>query len=71
MECPDLLSGTVLTPSQQLSILTRKLQSCLMSREACQWPPSAIAVSLLSLELEQFRPDWFQLIVSLLKSTKV
>ncbi|XP_067948207.1 cyclin-I-like [Watersipora subatra] len=59
-----------ITPTIQLNFLTQKLQLCMTSREFCQWSPSLIAVSLISLELEQFRPDWLPLTLSLLKRLK-
>ncbi|KAF6026569.1 CCNI [Bugula neritina] len=55
-----------MTASRQLAFLTHKAHMCLASAESCQWSPSMIAVSLISLELEQFRSDWFPLTLSLL-----
>jgi len=72
MECPELLTNVHrMTPSRQLALVTHKLQVCMKSEEACHWNPSIIAVSLLSLELEQFRVDWFPLTLSLLKFIKI
>ena len=71
-ECPELLSNIQhMTPSRQLALVTHKLQACMKCEEACHWSPSIIAVSLLSLELEQFRADWFPLTLSLLKFIQV
>lgn len=71
-EYPDLLANVGhMTPSRQLAFVTHKLHLCTMSEESCHWSPSIIAVALLSLELEQFRADWFPLTLSLLKFIKV
>lgn len=72
MQHPDLLSTVPhVTPGLQLGLLTHKLQLCVTSSDYPQWSPSIIGVSLLSLELEQFRPDWFPLTLFLLKAVKV
>ncbi|KAF6026424.1 CCNI2 [Bugula neritina] len=60
-----------MTASRQLAFLTHKAHMCLASAESCQWSPSMIAVSLISLELEQFRSDWFPLTLSLLHFIQV
>ncbi len=55
---PHLLDGCGMTPSRQLAILTAKLSRCLEHHAVLTVPPSVLAASLLSLELEMFSADW-------------
>ena len=56
---PRLLDGFVnVAPSRQLWILTAKLEMILMDASCLRYSPSVIALSLLSLELEQFWKHW-------------
>lgn len=47
------------TPARQMALLTRKLDVCVQRHESLDFRPSTLALSLLSLELEQFAGDWF------------
>ena len=56
---PHLLDGFVLTKSRQLCVLTKKLQAVMMDARSLMFPPSTLALTLLSLELEQFWPGCY------------
>lgn len=59
---PALLDGcTTLTAEQHLSLLSCKLQLCLARHPVLTFRPSTLALAVLSLELEMFRPDWLSI----------
>lgn len=69
---PHLLDTFVhMTRSRQLAVLTSKLQAVLMDARSLQYPPSTIALALLSLELEQFWPEWVTATFTLQKLVQV
>ncbi|XP_071786472.1 cyclin-I-like [Asterias amurensis] len=59
---PKLLSPLGhMTPSRHLSILTGRLSQCLTNHKLATFHPSALALGLLSLELETVSRDWLTL----------
>lgn len=69
---PHLLDHYVnMTPSRQLSVLTAKLQGVLMDQRGLLYAPSTVALALLSLELEQFWPEWLAATLTLQKLVQV
>ena len=51
------------TASRQLALLTEKLHAAVAQHALVAFRPAVLAVAALSLELEQFQPEWFQLSV--------
>ena len=49
------------TASRQLALLTEKLQTAASHHAFAAFRPAVLATAALSLELEQFHPDWFKL----------
>lgn len=69
---PHLLTSLKdMTPSRHLALLTRKLLLCLCRADLAQDRPSALALALISLELEQVFPHWLTLLVALQNVTQV
>lgn len=48
-----------ISSSRQLAMLTEKLFHCMSSHRMASFPPALLALSVLSLELEMFMPEWF------------
>ena len=61
-QCSGLLSSLSpkVTASQQLGILTSKLQQMGAHHPLLAFPPATQALALLSLEMELFSKDWLQ-----------
>ncbi|KAK6173339.1 hypothetical protein SNE40_016810 [Patella caerulea] len=69
---PHLLDGLKdMTPSRHMSIITRKLLTCLGQHRLLMFPPITVVVSMLSLELEQMTSAWFPLIALLQRMTNI
>jgi len=69
---PALLDGcTTLTPEQHLHLLSCKLQLCLARHPVLTFRPSTLALAVLSLELEMFRPDWLSITLILQRMAHV
>lgn len=69
---PHLLTNLKdMTPSRHLALLTRKLLMCLCRADLAQDRPSALALALISLELEQVFPHWLSLLVTMQSLTQV
>ncbi|ESO90681.1 hypothetical protein LOTGIDRAFT_191775 [Lottia gigantea] len=67
---PQLLSGVkYMTPSHHMSTIVRKLMTCLSEHRLLAFRPMTVVVAMLSLELEQFVPGWFNLISIIQKMT--
>jgi len=64
--CPNLLDGFSITTSSQLTALTNRLQSVVINTTAyLRYPPSVLALAILSLEMEKFWPNWYEATVRL------
>lgn len=60
---PHLLVGAVhMTPGRQLALLSRKLEAIMLCDASLNFPPSLLALATLSLELQQFLPEWFTVV---------
>ncbi|PVD34383.1 hypothetical protein C0Q70_05655 [Pomacea canaliculata] len=69
---PHLLSGLEnMSPSRHLALLTRKLMTCLGHATLACERPSIVALSLISLELEQICQHWFSLFIMVQTVTKL
>lgn len=69
---PHLLDAFVhMTSSKQMSVLISKLQVIAMDQRSLLYSPSSVALGLLSLELEQFWPEWFAATITLQKLVQV
>ncbi|KAK7496512.1 hypothetical protein BaRGS_00012164 [Batillaria attramentaria] len=63
---PHLLTSLKdMNPSRHLALLTRKLLICLCHADLARDRPSAVALALISLELEQIFPQWLSLLMAL------
>lgn len=59
---PHLLDAyDQMTPSRQLTVLTRNLHRVLCCHQVAAFRPAVVAIALLSLEMELFLPDWLGL----------
>jgi hypothetical protein len=69
---PHLLCNqTNLRPSAYISCIMPKLIRCLTWHSLLRYKPSTIALTLISLELEQITPGWLRLILALQRMTNV
>jgi len=69
---PHLLDSFVhMTPSRQMAVMISKLQVIAMDQRCLLYSPSSVALALLSLELEQFWPEWFAATITLQKLVQV
>ncbi|KAM6985605.1 cyclin-I [Aplochiton taeniatus] len=57
--------------SQHMMLLTQRLHHCLADHTLLQVRGSMLALSLLTLELESFNPDWLALTIDLLRKAKI
>uniref|UniRef100_A0A0B6YF69 Cyclin-like domain-containing protein n=1 Tax=Arion vulgaris TaxID=1028688 RepID=A0A0B6YF69_9EUPU len=72
MHYPHLLSNqTNMSPSEHLSRIIPKMIRCLTCHAVLRYKPSTIALTLISLELEQITPGWLRLILALQRMTNV
>ncbi|XP_022086289.1 cyclin-I-like [Acanthaster planci] len=61
-QAPQLLTALGhMTPSRHLSLLTGRLSQCMVNHQLATFRPSALALGLLSLELEVVSRDWLML----------
>jgi hypothetical protein len=69
---PHLLDAfPQMTPSKQMANLTSKLQIIVMDARSLIYPPSTLALALLSLELELFWPQWLGAMITIQSLLKV
>jgi len=71
MHYPHLLSGSSVTPAEQLCRLMRQMLRCLTSDLCLRFRPSTLALGLLSLELEALTPGWLRLVHAVQLMTNV
>jgi len=72
MHYPHLLSSqTNLSPSEYLSCIMPKMIRCLTWHTLLRYKPSTLALTLISLELEQITPGWLRLVLALQRMTNV
>ncbi|ELU11623.1 hypothetical protein CAPTEDRAFT_120467, partial [Capitella teleta] len=60
-----------MTPARQLTLVTAKMERCVVNRLSLQHAPSTLALALLSLELELFSPNWLSITYTLQKMVQV
>lgn len=70
LDQPQLLSSS-LSASQQLSTLTWQLLVCLCDHQVAKFRPSAVALSLISIELSRYTRDWLAATIMLQKLTEL
>lgn len=69
---PDLLNGfPPMSPSQHLHQVTQVLEECLLHHQLMGFPPSAMALAVLSLDLEAFCPYWSNATLALQKLAQI
>lgn len=72
MHYPHLLSSqSNQSPSEHLAVVMRKMIRCLAWHGLLHYRPSAIALALISLELEQITPGWLRLVLALQRMTNI
>lgn len=60
-----------MTPARQLSLVTTKLERSVASHTTMGHAPSILALSVLSLELELFCPNWLSIIFTMQKMVNI
>eukprot|EP00914_Ancora_sagittata_P021802 GHVO01043321.1.p1 GENE.GHVO01043321.1~~GHVO01043321.1.p1 ORF type:complete len:328 (-),score=33.38 GHVO01043321.1:395-1378(-) len=60
-----------MTAARQLSLVSAKLEHCVVNRLSLQHAPSTLALALLSLELELFSQNWLSITYTLQKMVQI
>jgi hypothetical protein len=60
-----------MTPARQLSLITAKMEECVVRQLSLQHAPSTLALALLSLELELFSPSWLSITYMLQRMVQI
>jgi len=69
---PQLLEGvTNMTPSKQLSVLTRNIFYCVCNHKVVKFRPITLTLAIISLELEQITPAWLPIISTVQKMASI